>query len=104
MFPKARSSTLTAASKALLRAPGRHGIDLRRKARSRLPAMDFRQPSKGLAGLFGRSFCSGIASYPRKFVPDGPADRLADRTSAGDHRETLHKFAVCSLAEKRSRS
>ena len=39
-------------------------------------------------------FCSGIASHPREFVPDGSADRLADRASAGDHREALDKLAV----------
>ena len=60
----------------------------------------FRHPSQGSLGSLAGSFWSGIASYPRKFGPDGPADSLADRTSAGGLRQALDKFAVLFAGRK----
>jgi hypothetical protein len=42
----------------------------------------------------------GIAGHPCEFVPDGSANRLADGTSAGDNRETLHKLPVSFAGRK----
>ena len=85
------TSSSTATSKALNHRRDRHS-----KAR----AAPFRHPSQGSLGSLAGSFWSGIASYPRKFGSNGPADSLADRTSAGGLRQALDKFAVLFAGRK----